>query len=201
MPQRSQIMYATNPSVLNLMSPRKSIFSLIAPGLASKIGKTLTTVRKAVIAVVLIWMMMLGEFSSSALAEDFNKAFLIGEDFSGKVLIDSSFTKSNLRDANFSKADLRGVSFFGANLERANLEGANLSNSTLDAARLTNANLTNAILEGAFAFNAKFDGATIEGTDFTDVEVRPDALAVLCKSAVGTNPTTGRKTRETLYCD
>jgi uncharacterized protein YjbI with pentapeptide repeats len=191
-------MYATNPSVLNLMSPRKSIFSLIAPGLASK--TILATARKAVIAVALIWM-MLGEFSSSALAEDFNKAFLIGEDFSGKVLIDSSFTKSNLRDANFSKADLRGVSFFGANLERTNLEGANLSNSTLDAARLTNANLKNAILEGAFAFNAKFDGATIEGADFTDVEVRPDALAVLCKSAAGTNPTTGRKTRETLYCD
>lgn len=136
----------------------------------------------------------------TALAEDYNKEFLIGADFSGRVLTDSSFTKANLREANFSGADLQGVSFFGANLEGANLEGANLSNTTLDTARFTHANLTNAVLEGAFAFNAKFDGATIEGADFTDVEVRQDAQLLLCKSAAGTNPVTGRKTRDTLNC-
>ncbi len=136
----------------------------------------------------------------TVLAEDYNKEFLIGADFSGRVLTDSSFTKANLREANFSGADLQGVSFFGANLEGANLEGANLSNTTLDTARFTHANLKNAILEGAFAFNAKFDGATIEGADFTDVEVRQDAQLLLCKSAVGTNPVTGRETRDTLNC-
>lgn len=136
----------------------------------------------------------------SVLAEDYNKEFLIGADFSGRVLTDSSFTKANLREANFSGADLQGVSFFGANLEGANLEGANLSNATLDTARFTHANLKNAVLEGAFAFNAKFDGATIEGADFTDVEVRQDAQVLLCKSAIGTNPVTGRDTRDTLNC-
>ena len=134
------------------------------------------------------------------LAEDFNQQFLVGADFSGKVLTDASFTKANMREANFSHAKLRGVSFFGGNLESANLEGADLSYTTLDAARLTNANLTNAILEGAFAFNAKFAGATIDGADFTDVEVRQDALTLLCKLAQGTNPVTGRATRETLNC-
>ena len=136
----------------------------------------------------------------SALAEDYNREFLVGADFSGKVLMGDDFTKANMREANFSHADLRGVRFFGGNLESANLEGANLSGTTLDAARLTNANLTNALLEGAFAFNAKFAGATIDGADFTDVEVRQDERTLLCKLAKGRNPVTGRETRETLDC-
>ncbi len=138
--------------------------------------------------------------AAPARAEDYNREFLVGADFSGKVLTNDSFTKANMREANFSGANLRGVSFFGGNLESANLEGADLSYTTLDAARMTNANLTNAILEGAFAFNAKFEGATIDGADFTDVEVRQDALTLLCKLAKGTNPVTGRDTRETLNC-
>jgi uncharacterized protein YjbI with pentapeptide repeats len=138
--------------------------------------------------------------TTPALAADYNKEFLVGKDFSGQVLVDSSFTKANLRSSNLSHTDLQGVSFFGANLEGANLEGANLSNATLDTARLTDANLNNAILEGAFAFNAKFEGASIEGADFTDVELRQDAQKLLCNVASGTNPVTGRETRETLYC-
>lgn len=135
-----------------------------------------------------------------ALAVDYNKEFLVGANFAERTLTDASFTKANLRNSNFSHADLRGVSFFGANLESANLESANLSNATLDTARLTEANLTNAILEGAFAFNAKFESAIIDGADFTDVELRKDAQLLLCKVAKGSNPVTGRKTRDTLYC-
>ena len=67
--------------------------------------------------------------------------------------------------------------------------------------RAADAVVKDAILEGAFAFNTKFEGATIDGADFTDVELRPDAQALLCKTAKGTNSVTGRKTRETLYCD
>lgn len=156
----------------------------------------------AVFTIVILWVAMSGGVAiAPALAEDYNKEFLVGVDFSGRVLVDSSFTKANLRGSNLSYCDLRGVSFFGANLEDANLEGANLSNATLDTARLSGANLTNAILEGAFAFNAKFNGATIVGADFTDIEIRRDALNLLCQSAQGTNPVTGRNTRDTLGCD
>jgi len=135
-----------------------------------------------------------------SLAADYNANSLIGADFSGQDLTDSSFTRTNLRGADLSRANLQGVSLFGANLAGANLEAADLRGATLDTARLTRANLTNALLEGAFAFNAKFDGATIDGADFTDVEFRQDQQAILCSLAKGTNPVTGRQTRETLNC-
>jgi uncharacterized protein YjbI with pentapeptide repeats len=60
--------------------------------------------------------------------------------------------------------------------------------------------LTNAVLEDAFAFNTRFEAVTITGADFTNVPLRGDALKVLCAAAEGTNPVTGRSTRDTLGC-
>lgn len=157
--------------------------------------------RSSVICLAIAGVFLLGGLIEVAWAEDYNNVTLIGVDFSGRDLKDSSFNHANIRSSNLSHTDLRGVSFFGANLKAANLEGANLSNATLDTARLTDANLTNAILEGAFAFSAKFEGATVEGADFTDVELRRDVQTALCQSAQGVNPVTGRKTRATLNCD
>jgi uncharacterized protein YjbI with pentapeptide repeats len=97
-------------------------------------------------------------------------------------------------------ADLRGTSFFGTNLTAADFTGADLSTATLDTARMTRANFTNAILVGAFATNTKFEGAIVDGADFTDVLLRSDVQKILCKTATGTNPKTGRNTRETLDC-
>ncbi|GAB4365470.1 MAG: pentapeptide repeat-containing protein [Elainellaceae cyanobacterium] len=135
-----------------------------------------------------------------ALADNYDKDYLVEEDFSGRDLTDSSFTLANMRKANLSHADLRGVSLFSAHLEEANLEGANLSGATLDKAHLVKANLKNAILENAFAFNARFNGATIDGADFTGVLLRQDMQDLLCDVADGVNPVTGRATRDTLDC-
>jgi uncharacterized protein YjbI with pentapeptide repeats len=138
--------------------------------------------------------------ASPVLATDYNNATLIGENFSHRDLTDSSFAHANLRGSDFSHSNLEEVSFFSSNLSRANFEGANLRNATLGSTRLTRANFTNAVLEGAFAMNAMFDGATIDGADFTDVLMRQDEIDKLCQVASGTNPTTGRETRETLFC-
>lgn len=172
---------------------RIGLFQSDRPSFFTQIGRLLAGLAIACLIPLLV-------LTPTALAEDYNSVVLTGADFSGQDLTDSSFTRAKLRDSNLSHANLQGVSLFGATLQGANLEGADLRNATLATARLTRANLTNALLEGAFAFNAKFDGAIIDGADFTDVELRKDAQTVLCQLAKGTNPVTGRQTRETLNC-
>lgn len=130
----------------------------------------------------------------------YQKQTLIEADFAGKDLHGVSFEHSNLRHSNFHGANLAESSFFATNLLAADFSDANLSRATLDTARLTKANLTNAVLTGAFASNIKIEGAIVTGADFTDVLLRRDVQALLCKTASGTNPVTGRETRVTLDC-
>ena len=152
-----------------------------------------------IILLVLVFVATVA-YQPTALAQDYNGQVLVGVDFSGQDLTDSSFTKANLTNSNLSHSTLEGVSLFGANFEGANLEGTNLRFATIDTATFKNANLTNAILEGAYGFSAKFPGAIIDGADFTDVLLRPETEEELCSVAKGTNPLTGRNTRETLFC-
>lgn len=148
------------------------------------------------LGLLLIWGLWIGP----AMAAEYNKEILRDRDFSGQDLTGDSFTKADLKGSNFSGSDLTGVSFFAANLQDSNLEGANFSFATLDSARFAKANLTNAIFEGAFAYSAEFRGAIIDGADFTDAGLLNEAQDVLCAAAKGTNPVTGRKTRDTLEC-
>ncbi|ERN08016.1 thylakoid lumenal 15 kDa protein 1, chloroplastic isoform X1 [Amborella trichopoda] len=127
---------------------------------------------------------------------------LTGKDFSGKSLIRQDFKTSILRQANFRGANLLGASFFDADLTGADLSDADLRGADFSLANVTKANLTNANLEGALATgNTSFRGSIITGADFTDVPLREDQRAYLCKSADGINPTTGNATRDTLLCN
>jgi uncharacterized protein YjbI with pentapeptide repeats len=133
-------------------------------------------------------------------AMDYAKQVLIGADFHGTDLQGVTFSLTNLRDADLSGADLRGAILFGAKLQDANLSGADLRGATLDSAVLQGTDLRDARLDDAFAFNTRFLDVRIDGADFTGVPLRGDALRSLCAVATGTNPISGRDTRETLGC-
>ncbi|MFM7465905.1 MAG: pentapeptide repeat-containing protein [Cyanobium sp.] len=133
-------------------------------------------------------------------AMDVAKQVLIGADFHGADLRGATFNLTNLREADFSGADLRLASLFGAKLQEANLRGADLREATLDSAVLKGTDLRDAWLENAFAFNTRFEEVRIDGADFTNVDLRPDARKVLCAAATGSHPISHRLTRDTLNC-
>ena len=139
-------------------------------------------------------------FAMPVWSADYNKQVWTNADFSHQDLTDASFDHTNLRGSDLSFSKAVGVRFFGANMSRTNLEGADLRYTSMESTRLTKSNLTNAVLEGAYLTNAMMQEADITGADFTDTLLDPNTEKDLCDRASGTNPTTGRNTKDTLYC-
>ena len=149
------------------------------------------------LALLLVFGLLL---PTAEAAMDYAKQVLIGADFSNREMQGVTFNLTNLREADLSGSDLQGASLYGAKLQDANLSRSNLRDATLDSAVLNGTDLTDAVLEDAFAFNTRFIDVTISGADFTNVPLRGDVLKTLCAAAEGTNPVTGRDTRDTLGC-
>ena len=148
----------------------------------------------------LVLLIVVSIYPHPAIADDFTKATLGSQDFSGKDLTTYEFTQASVRGGKFVNTNMTGVSLIGGDFDSADFSGANMTNTALDTTRLTRANLTNVLFVGAFATNTNFKGAIIDGADFTDVLIRKDVQKILCKVAKGTNPITGRATRDTLEC-
>ena len=156
--------------------------------------------QQGLLGLLLAAVLLLGGLEPVAAAMDYAKQVLIGADFRGADLRGVTFNLTNLRDADFHGADLRNASLFGAKLQDADLAETDLRDATLDSAVFDGTDLRNARLDDAFAFNTKFSNVLIEGADFTNVPLRGDALKALCAIASGTNPSSGRATRDTLGC-
>jgi uncharacterized protein YjbI with pentapeptide repeats len=158
--------------------------------------------RRAPLLLVLSLLagLLLGFSAPVQAAMDYAKQVLISADFHGADLRGVTFNLTNLRDADFHGADLRGASLFGAKLQDANLQDTDLREATLDSAVFQGTDLRNARLDDAFAFNTRFEGVLIDGADFTNVPLRADARKHLCATAAGTNPSSGRSTRDSLGC-
>jgi uncharacterized protein YjbI with pentapeptide repeats len=156
------------------------------------------SLRTPLLAVVLLALLAFPPLALAAM--DYAKQVLIGADFHASDLRGVTFSLTNLRDADLHDSDLRGATLFGAKLQDANLSGADLRGATLDSAVLQGTDLRNARLDDAFAFNTRFENVRIDGADFSGVPLRGDALKSLCAMATGTNPISGRETRESLGC-
>ncbi|MEL6381450.1 MAG: pentapeptide repeat-containing protein [Cyanobacteria bacterium J06626_18] len=155
--------------------------------------------NRFVLSFLLVAVLLFASIAPAS-ADNYDRQNLRESDFSHRDLRGDDFTRADMAMADISYADLRGSRLFDTTLSLANLEGANMTGATLDGARFIRANLTNAILEGAYAFDTDFRGAIIDGADFTDVMLAPKVNKMLCEVAKGTNPVTGRDTRNTLYC-
>ena len=175
---------------------------MLSQALVVAVMKTLhpwAIARRLVIALLLLFT-VIGMGATPAYADSYDRQNLRMADFSHRDLRGDDFTRADLANADLHGADLRGARLFDTTFSQANMMDVDMTGATLDGARFIRANLTNAILEGAYAFDTDFRGAVIDGADFTDVLLDPRTNALLCEVAQGTNPVTGRDTRDTLYC-
>ena len=112
----------------------------------------------------------------------------------------SNFTATDLRGGKLRGADLRGAYFIKAVAPGADFTGANLTDALMDRAVFVGADFTDAVLARTVLTLSDLNGANVTNADFTDALLDKLQQQGLCKTAAGTNPTTGADTRKSLGC-
>ena len=118
----------------------------------------------------------------------------------GEDLRLSNFVQANIRFAKLRNANLRGAYMMKLVAPGVDFTGADMSDALMDRSVFVDANFTNAVLQRVVLTLSDLNGATIEGADFTDALLDKTTQQKLCETASGTNPVTGRQTRQTLKC-
>ncbi|MBD1913942.1 pentapeptide repeat-containing protein [Leptolyngbya sp. FACHB-16] len=138
--------------------------------------------------------------ASSAAIRAYDDVQPTTQNYSGQNLVRAEFSDAKLQGVDFSNADLTGAVFNGANLRGANLHGINFSDGIAYITNLAEADLTDAIFTSAMMLKSNFKDANVTGADFSFAVIDREQVSHLCKTASGTNPTTGVDTRESLGC-
>lgn len=115
-----------------------------------------------------------------------------GKDLSGMIASGADFSGMNFKEAQISKAYAKNSKFIGCDF----------TNSVSDRVSFDGSDLSKSIFANAVLSGTTFVDANLKDTDFTDAYIGPFDLKSLCANPTltGTNPVTGRDTKESAGC-
>lgn len=115
-----------------------------------------------------------------------------GKDQSGMIASEADFTGVSFKEGQISKAYARNSKFVSCDF----------TNAVVDRVSFDGSDMKKSIFANAVLSGTTFSGADLKDTDFTDAYLGPFDLKNLCSnpSLAGTNPVTGRETRESVGC-
>ena len=115
-----------------------------------------------------------------------------GKDQSGMIASQADFSGVSFKEGQISKAYARDSKFVACDF----------TNAVVDRVAFDGSNMQKALFVNAVLSGTTFEGADLKDTDFSDAYLGPFDLKNICAnpSLKGTNPVTGKDTRESAGC-